>query len=158
MQHCLAVFPSVDYAFTTIPTYPSGQIGFLLCSTSPNVVLREPSRTPPPALQQQLRYYSPAVHAAAFVPDPDSNPAFEGVIGREALTAGTALSPRAAWPQVLPQFAESVVAPLRRPTLPQVCSSSPPRFANGSHTHSRMSAPGLPLAIPDARRSRVAGS
>ena len=35
MQHCLAVFPSVDYAFTTIPTYPSGQIGFLMCSTSP---------------------------------------------------------------------------------------------------------------------------
>ena len=67
------VFPTVDYAFTTIPTYPSGQIGFLLCSTSPNVVLREPSRAPPPALQQQLRYYSPAVHAAAFAPGRDSN-------------------------------------------------------------------------------------
>jgi len=67
MQHCTNVFPSVDYAFTTIPTYPSGQIGFLLCSTSPNVVLRRPCREPSPSLQAQLKYYSPAVHAAAFV-------------------------------------------------------------------------------------------
>ena len=27
LKHCNSVFPSVDYAFTTIPTYPSGQIG-----------------------------------------------------------------------------------------------------------------------------------
>ena len=67
MQHCLAVFPSVDYAFTTIPTYPSGQIGFLMCSTSPGAVLRRPVREPAPALQAQLKYYDPAVHAAAFV-------------------------------------------------------------------------------------------
>ena len=38
-----------------------------MCSTSPNAILREPRRKPPPALQQQLRYYSSAVHAAAFV-------------------------------------------------------------------------------------------
>ena len=61
------VFPSVDYAFTTIPTYPSGQIGFLMCCTSPNAVLRVPARTPPPEVQAQLKYYSPAVHAASFV-------------------------------------------------------------------------------------------
>ena len=36
LRHCTTVFPSVDYAFTTIPTYPSGQIGFLMCCTSPN--------------------------------------------------------------------------------------------------------------------------
>ena len=34
LKHCKEVFPSVDYAFTTIPTYPSGQIGFLMCSTA----------------------------------------------------------------------------------------------------------------------------
>ena len=61
------VFPSVDYAFTTIPTYPSGQIGFLMCSTSPNTILRVPARTPPPEVQAQLKYYNPAVHAASFV-------------------------------------------------------------------------------------------
>ena len=95
LSHCKEVFPSVDYCYTTIPTYPSGQatpcccclgpraprsferrhaartyphphtragqIGFLVCSTSPNATLREPRRRPPPPLQQQLRYYSPAV-------------------------------------------------------------------------------------------------
>ena len=29
---CRATFPSVEYAYTTVPTYPSGQIGFVLCS------------------------------------------------------------------------------------------------------------------------------
>ena len=67
LKHCTQVFPSVDYAFTTIPTYPSGQIGFLMCSTSPNHVLRAPVRAPEPAVAAALKYYSPAVHAAAFV-------------------------------------------------------------------------------------------
>ena len=26
------LFPVVNYGFTTIPTYPCGQIGFILCS------------------------------------------------------------------------------------------------------------------------------
>jgi len=67
LKSCTQVFPSVDYAFTTIPTYPSGQIGFLLCSTSPNAVLRQPARAPDTALTRQLKYYSNAVHAASFV-------------------------------------------------------------------------------------------
>jgi spermidine synthase len=46
LKHCREVFPSVDYAFTTIPTYPSGQIGFLICSTTPGHVLRQPVRVP----------------------------------------------------------------------------------------------------------------
>ncbi|RYG48861.1 hypothetical protein EON67_07195, partial [archaeon] len=29
-----AYFPVVDYAYTCVPTYPSGQIGFLVCSKS----------------------------------------------------------------------------------------------------------------------------
>ena len=32
---CKKIFPVVDYAYTCIPTYPGGQIGFLLCSNSP---------------------------------------------------------------------------------------------------------------------------
>ena len=67
LKHCTQVFPSVDYAFTTIPTYPSGQIGFLVCSTSPNAILRVPARPPEPSLTAQLKYYSTAVHAASFV-------------------------------------------------------------------------------------------
>jgi len=67
LKHCNEVFPTVDYAFTTIPTYPSGQIGFLMCSTRPGQVLRQPVRTPDPEVSASLKYYSPAVHAAAFV-------------------------------------------------------------------------------------------
>merc|ERR1719345_632858 len=67
LRHCTTVFPSVDYCYTTIPTYPSGQIGFLMCSTTPDTVLRVPKREPAPGLQEQLKYYTPAVHAASFV-------------------------------------------------------------------------------------------
>lgn len=41
---CKTLFPVVDYAYCTIPTYPSGQIGFMLCSknaVSVNVYLRQ---------------------------------------------------------------------------------------------------------------------
>lgn len=32
LMHNKKIFPSVSYAFTMIPTYPSGQIGFMICS------------------------------------------------------------------------------------------------------------------------------
>ena len=32
---CKDMYPVVEYAYCTIPTYPSGQIGFMLCSTNP---------------------------------------------------------------------------------------------------------------------------
>lgn len=41
-QFCKSLFPVVAYAYCTIPTYPSGQIGFMLCSKNP--VSFEPSR------------------------------------------------------------------------------------------------------------------
>jgi len=31
-EFCETIFPSVAYAYSTIPTYPSGQIGYMLCS------------------------------------------------------------------------------------------------------------------------------
>lgn len=33
-RNCCALFPTVEYAYTAIPTYPSGQIGFMLLSTT----------------------------------------------------------------------------------------------------------------------------
>lgn len=30
-KSCKDIFPVAEYAFTTIPTYPSGQIGFMVC-------------------------------------------------------------------------------------------------------------------------------
>ena len=38
-----------------------------MCSTTPDCVLRQPTRTPAAGLQEQLKYYTPAIHAAAFV-------------------------------------------------------------------------------------------
>eukprot|EP00729_Bicosta_minor_P015552 gene15552-7927_t len=67
LSHCAEVFPSVDYAFTTVPSYPSGQIGFLVCSLESGKVLRQPPRGLDSELRSQLRYYSEAVHASAFV-------------------------------------------------------------------------------------------
>eukprot|EP00992_Anisonema_acinus_P010762 TRINITY_DN6838_c0_g2_i1.p3 TRINITY_DN6838_c0_g2~~TRINITY_DN6838_c0_g2_i1.p3 ORF type:complete len:185 (-),score=48.13 TRINITY_DN6838_c0_g2_i1:92-646(-) len=65
MDDVRPAFTTVEYAFTAIPTYPSGQIGFLLCGKGRGGA-SAPAATPPPAMQAALRYYNPAVHAAAF--------------------------------------------------------------------------------------------
>ena len=44
------IFPVAEYGWTTIPTYPSGQIGFMVCSKD-----------------KLFKYYSSKVHEAAFV-------------------------------------------------------------------------------------------
>lgn len=62
---CKSIFPVVKYAFTTIPTYPSGQIGFIVASNDKSKKLSALSQTLPNDLP--LRYYSAAVHEAAFV-------------------------------------------------------------------------------------------
>ena len=62
---CRDIFPTVRYAFTTIPTYPSGQIGFIVASNDATVNPSVPQRKLPAGTS--LRYYSPAIHRAAFV-------------------------------------------------------------------------------------------
>jgi hypothetical protein len=39
------LYPSVGYAYTSIPTYPSGQIGMVLCSKAAGVDFAEPLRS-----------------------------------------------------------------------------------------------------------------
>ncbi|KDN46124.1 putative chimeric spermidine synthase/saccharopine reductase [Tilletiaria anomala UBC 951] len=56
------LFPVADYAFTTIPTYPCGQIGFVVCSLQPDRNVREAVRRVP-----DCKYYNDKVHKAAFV-------------------------------------------------------------------------------------------
>eukprot|EP00245_Coleochaete_scutata_P006422 TRINITY_DN20856_c0_g1_i1.p1 TRINITY_DN20856_c0_g1~~TRINITY_DN20856_c0_g1_i1.p1 ORF type:complete len:350 (-),score=88.22 TRINITY_DN20856_c0_g1_i1:501-1550(-) len=71
---CKNVFGgSVNYASISVPTYPSGNIGFMLCSTEgPAVDFRKPCREIPPPSDDAaiklppLRYYNPEVHSAAF--------------------------------------------------------------------------------------------
>ncbi|EIE22898.1 spermidine synthase [Coccomyxa subellipsoidea C-169] len=74
MCHEVFVGGSVQYAYTTIPTYPSGQIGFMICakatSSGTPLDLSQPRRPPPVAPKADyppLRYYSGEMHRAAFV-------------------------------------------------------------------------------------------
>ncbi|KAG7227072.1 hypothetical protein INR49_022419 [Caranx melampygus] len=66
---CRTLFPVVDYAYSTIPTYPSGQIGFMLCGKDPETNFKEPVK----ALAKEdiekmnLKYYNPEIHKASFV-------------------------------------------------------------------------------------------
>lgn len=64
---CRELFPVVEYAYTTIPTYPSGQIGFVLCGKDKGTDLRNPLRHPSQKMTQTLQYYTPSIHKAAFV-------------------------------------------------------------------------------------------
>lgn len=65
MGEVRSFFSQVQYAYTTIPTYPSGQIGFLVLSPDSSTVLNRASRSVPEDMP--LRYYSEEVHSAAFV-------------------------------------------------------------------------------------------
>jgi spermidine synthase len=55
------LFATSEYAYTTIPTYPSGQIGFIVCSKSPGRDLKTPVRK-----VKDTKYYNEALHTAAF--------------------------------------------------------------------------------------------
>ena len=87
------IFPTVDYAYTSIPTYPSGdwiiqirlaanpcltmttvmeniycagQIGLLVCGRGRESV-KAPVREMSPGHRDLLRFYNPALHTASFV-------------------------------------------------------------------------------------------
>ncbi|KAJ1718974.1 putrescine aminopropyltransferase [Coemansia erecta] len=62
------LFPVAEYAYTTIPTYPSGQIGFILCSKNKETNFKEPLRSV--SAEQELKlfkYYNSDIHRASFV-------------------------------------------------------------------------------------------
>ncbi|MGH0147042.1 UNVERIFIED_CONTAM: hypothetical protein FKN15_060862 [Acipenser sinensis] len=66
---CKSLFPVVDYAYCTIPTYPSGQIGFMLCSKNTETNFRDPVRklTDEEVESMNLKYYNYEIHRAAFI-------------------------------------------------------------------------------------------
>jgi spermidine synthase len=63
------LFESVEYAYCTIPSYPSGQIGFIIARKAGGDVkgCKEPVREPSGDVSKELRYYTPEIHKAAFV-------------------------------------------------------------------------------------------
>jgi len=67
-QQCNEIFPVAQYAYTTIPTYPSGQIGFMVCCKDPNVDVKTPLRRWSEEEElEKCEYYSAEIHKAAFV-------------------------------------------------------------------------------------------
>ncbi|RPB12499.1 spermine synthase [Morchella conica CCBAS932] len=67
-KSCREVFPVVEYAYTTIPTYPSGQIGFMVCTKDATRNVKKPVRTQTDEEEQKLfRYYNKHIHEASFV-------------------------------------------------------------------------------------------
>lgn len=69
MRHCRRHFASVGYALVNVPTYPSGQIGFVVASRDAGVDLATPTKkfNDREVEEMKLRYYSSDVHGAAFV-------------------------------------------------------------------------------------------
>ncbi|KAJ5224868.1 Spermine/spermidine synthase-domain-containing protein [Penicillium citrinum] len=67
-KSCKEVFPVAEYAYTTIPTYPSGQIGFMVCCKDANRNVKEPLRSWTREEEEKLcRYYNQDIHRASFV-------------------------------------------------------------------------------------------
>ncbi|GMM54272.1 spermidine synthase [Maudiozyma humilis] len=65
---CSQVFPVAEYAWTSIPTYPTGMIGFMVCSKDKDANVKKPLRELPEAKENELyKYYNKKVHEASFV-------------------------------------------------------------------------------------------
>lgn len=66
-KSCKDIFPVAEYGFTTIPTYPSGQIGFMVCTKDAKRDVKKPVRMLNKDEEDKLfKYYSKEVHEAAF--------------------------------------------------------------------------------------------
>lgn len=67
MENARRLYSSVRYAYTTIPTYPCGQIGFILAIKESDEDVRKVNHPIPSDMIPQLRYYSESIHEASFV-------------------------------------------------------------------------------------------
>ncbi|XP_011149197.1 spermidine synthase isoform X1 [Harpegnathos saltator] len=68
-EHCKAVFPVTAYATTAVPTYPTGQIGFLIGALDSQTNLSQPVKVfnEDELDRMELKYYNDEIHRAAFV-------------------------------------------------------------------------------------------
>ncbi|GJQ85317.1 SpdS, partial [Trypoxylus dichotomus] len=69
IEHCKKHFDVVKYALTSVPTYPTGQIGFLVGCLDKDNVLEDPKKvfSENELNEMNLRYYNSEVHKSAFV-------------------------------------------------------------------------------------------
>ncbi|KAK4054746.1 saccharopine dehydrogenase (NADP+, L-glutamate-forming) [Microbotryomycetes sp. JL201] len=77
------LFPTVEYAYTSIPTYPSGTIGFIVCSLDENRNLRTPLRDVAPT-----RYWSKQVHKQSFILPAFAQRVVDGAKTKQAAAEG----------------------------------------------------------------------
>ncbi|KAK9505070.1 hypothetical protein O3M35_009215 [Rhynocoris fuscipes] len=65
---CKDLFPSSGFAYTSVPTYPNGVIGFALGSLNKETNFKEPVKrfSEEELSKMELRYYNSDVHKAAF--------------------------------------------------------------------------------------------
>ncbi|XP_014215876.1 spermidine synthase-like [Copidosoma floridanum] len=68
LNHCKDTFPKVGYAISSVPTYPTGQIGYMMGSLDETINFREPKTvfTDAELDKMNMRYYSDRVHRASF--------------------------------------------------------------------------------------------
>ncbi|EFO27473.2 spermidine synthase [Loa loa] len=69
VKHASALYPRVAYAVGFVPTYPSGQIGYLLCSKDENLDLTIPRKilSDSEIKRMDLKYYNSDIHRSAFI-------------------------------------------------------------------------------------------
>ncbi|KAJ3328307.1 hypothetical protein HDU76_010195 [Blyttiomyces sp. JEL0837] len=62
------MYPVVEYAWASVPTYPCGNMGFIMCCNEAGRNLKKPVRRFSKSEEDSLlRYYNSEVHEAAFV-------------------------------------------------------------------------------------------
>lgn len=68
LDHCRMQFPTVGYAVTSVPSYPCGQIGFVIGSLDEKADLKVPKKVFSDEELDKIgmRYYSEQTHRAAF--------------------------------------------------------------------------------------------
>ncbi|KAJ3070024.1 hypothetical protein HDU98_006931 [Podochytrium sp. JEL0797] len=65
LDSCKQMFASVSYAWASVPTYPCGNMGFILCSNADRDFSKPLRKFK--AADELTRYYSAEVHSASFV-------------------------------------------------------------------------------------------
>ncbi|XP_015186934.1 PREDICTED: spermidine synthase [Polistes dominula] len=69
LKHCKSAFPVVDYCIASVPSYPTGQIGFVLGGLGTEMNFKVPTRIfeEEQLDEMNLRYYNSEIHKSAFV-------------------------------------------------------------------------------------------